>query len=90
MKKTKDEVMHELQARLKEAEARACQHRIEAEWLAFQLMRRGAKPESEICQYVPEGDCHNCAGHLPDCWLEAAKAEAEAERAHADDVVMEA
>lgn len=79
-----------LRAELAEARGEITSYRLQAEWLAFQLMRRGAKPESEICQYVPEGKCANCAGHLPDCWLEAAKAEADAVRAHADEYVKEA
>jgi len=44
---------------------------IQAHWLAERLGGHGAKPEEEVCQYVPERDCRNCAGDLPDCWLAA-------------------
>ena len=87
MKKTKRE--EALEAELLEANGRATDYYLQAEWLAFQLMKRGIKPESEICQYVPEGKCDNCAGSLPSCWLDAAKAEADAIRAHADEIVKE-
>lgn len=85
-KKTEDA----LRAELAEANGRATSYREQAEWLAFQLMRRGAKPENEICKYVPEGECANCAGDLPQCWLEAARIEAEAVRTHADECLQEA
>lgn len=78
MKKSKDEVLHEMRAKLKEAEALAQHRQLEAEWLASQLARRGAKPENEMCQYVPERECANCGEDLPDCWLVAAGAEADA------------
>ena len=44
---------------------------LQVNWLAGELARRGAKPEEEVCQYVPERDCSNCAGDLPWCWVVA-------------------
>ncbi len=44
---------------------------VQASWLACRLGEHGAKPEEEVCQYVPGRDCRNCAGDLPDCWLVA-------------------
>ena len=76
MKKTKPDA--ELRERLAEAGALALRYRMEAEWLARQLTRRGAKPVTEMCQYVPERDCSNCGEDLPDCWLVAAGSEVDA------------
>lgn len=60
-----------------DVEMLAMRLRVKAEWLASELARRGARPEEQICQYVPDGDCSNCAGDLPDCWLVAAEAAAD-------------
>lgn len=57
--------------------ALAMRMRVQAEWLASELARRGARPEEQICQYVPDGDCSNCASDLPQCWLEVAEAVAD-------------
>ncbi len=40
-------------------------------YLAAELARRGARPEDELCQHVPDRDCSNCAGDLPWCWVVA-------------------
>ena len=44
---------------------------LQTNYLAGELARLGAKPVDELCQYVPDRDCSNCAGDLPWCWVVA-------------------
>lgn len=42
---------------------------LQVTYLAAELSRHDIKPEAEVCQYVPDRDCSNCAGDLPWCWV---------------------
>lgn len=44
---------------------------LQVNYLATELSRHDIKPEAELCQYVPDRDCSNCAGDLPWCWVVA-------------------
>ena len=59
---------------------------LQVNWLAAELARRGAKPDEEVCKYVPEHDCSNCAGDLPWCWVVASGSMAD----EAGEAAMEA
>ncbi len=72
MKKPKKSSAESLKAKLDEAEAIALRFHLQAEWLAHELKKRGAKPEEEVCRHAPESGCDNCAGKVSDCWIEAA------------------
>ena len=53
---------------------------LQTNYLAAELARHDIKPEVELCQYVPERDCSNCAGDLPWCWVVASGNVADTEK----------